>query len=326
MDTQLYNAPLPAALEAERRSFLSARGLRGETGADCVALVRDDSGRMAACGALCGSVLREIAVRPDFEGEGACAAIVSRLIAAAYEAQKTRLFLCTKPEHKRMFGSLGFFPLAETPDALLMENSRDGLSRFLSSLEKPGGRAGAIVCNCNPFTRGHRYLIEQAALQCDALHVFVLSEEGAEFSAAERFQLALAGTADIPNCLVHESAGYLVSRATFPAYFIKEAARADDVRADLDLTLFGTRIAPALGITVRFVGTEPFCPVTRAYNARMKQLLPPMGVEVVEMARKDGISASRVREYMREKNLPALRPLVPDTTYDCILRHLSRHA
>lgn len=319
-------APLPAALFQSVEDFLAARGLRDEGDAEVFALLYDDSERLVACGARAGRLLKQIAVAPAAEGGGACASIVSALLSEAYTAGETHLFLCTKPENGRMFRSLGFFPLAETPDALLMENRRDGLERFLSALPHPTGRVGAVVCNCNPFTLGHRHLIATAVAACDAVHVFVLSEEASLFSAAERLALVRAGVADLSSCFVHESAHYLVSRATFPAYFIRDAARAEDVRADLDLTLFASRIAPALGISVRFVGEEPFCPVTRAYNERMKSLLPQYGVEVVEIPRLCGISASRVRALMQERKLDDIRALVPEESYAAIVRRLTRDA
>ncbi|EFA28598.1 ABC transporter, ATP-binding protein, partial [Haemophilus influenzae HK1212] len=36
---------------------------------------------------------------------------------------------------------------------------------------------GSIVMNANPFTLGHRYLIEQALQQCDHLHLFIVGED-----------------------------------------------------------------------------------------------------------------------------------------------------
>ncbi len=43
--------------------------------------------------------------------------------------------------------------------------------------------------------------------------------------------------------------------------------------ARLTCSSSATRLAPALQITHRFVGTEPLCPLTRNYNQRMKSLL-----------------------------------------------------
>jgi hypothetical protein len=80
-----------------------------------------------------------------------------------------------------------------------------------------------------------------------------------------------------------------------------EAAQA---YARLDATLFATRIAPACGITKRFVGEEPLDPMTAAYNDALLSILPENGVAVRVLPRKsiDGapISASRVRALWKE--------------------------
>lgn len=64
----------------------------------------------------------------------------------------------------------------------------------------------------------------------------------------------------------------------------------DDCHCQIDLQLFREHLAPALGITHRFVGSEPFCPLTCAYNQRMHDILhdPKRSgpvIEVVELAR-----------------------------------------
>lgn len=276
--------------------------------------------RAVATGSRDGDVLRYIAVDPAFEGEGACAALVGELIAAAAEAGVTDLLLFTKPVHKRLFGSLGFYALIESEDALLMENRRDGIARYLAGLERREGVSGAVVMNANPFTNGHLYLCEQAAAQCDFLYAFILSEDASRFSAAARLAMAKAATAHIPNLRVYPGGRYMISAATFPLYFIKEEARAEDVRADLDILLFARRIAPPLGICKRFVGTEPFCPVTARYNARLEALLPPNGIQLCVLERKDDISASAVRRLLSQGDLKAVRALVPPSVYEYLLR------
>ena len=87
---------------------------------------------------------------------------------------------------------------------------------------------------------------------------------------------------------MYESELYLVSRATFPAYFIRDEEHADEVRSDIDIGLFAERIAPALNIKKRFVGDEPYSPVTDAYNRRMKELLPEHGIELIEIRKIQG--------------------------------------
>lgn len=312
---ELETGALSAARENEIRAFLAERGLTMEGGADYCAVLRDDAGRLAACGCLDGSVIKYVAVSPAAEGEGAAATIVSELVNHAYREGKAHLFLFTKPGSEDMFRSLGFHPVARTGDAVMLEDRRDGIDRFIASLPKAEGIKGACVVNCDPFTLGHRYLIETAAKACDFLYVFVVSEDAAHFPAKDRYELVKHGTADLANIAVVQSEDYLVSRATFPAYFIKDRVRAEDVRTEMDIAVFAGRIAPGVGVTRRYVGTEPYCPVTRAYNEKMRELLPAYGIEFIEIPRKDGISASAVRRFLKEGRLGEIETLVPPTTY-----------
>ncbi len=326
MDVSLLYPPLRGRLAAHYKEFLSSAGLRDEGDAEVIALMTDDDFNIVACGARAGHTLKQFAVSPDSEGGGACATVLSELLSEAMRSGITRLFLCTKPKNRAMFASMGFYPIAETAEAVLMENRRNGFSDYLASLPRFEGVCGSIVMNGDPFTRGHLHLCAYASARCNALYVFSVSESGSMFSPDERFEMLKAGTAHLPNCHVVRSDAYLVSKATFPAYFIRDEQHADEVKSDLDIELFCSHIAPALGITRRFVGEEPFSPTTRAYNERMKKILPARGIELIEIPRLDAISASRVRQLLREGKPELTRDLVPDTTYAAILRHLNRDA
>jgi [citrate (pro-3S)-lyase] ligase len=326
MDVSLFYPPLPKRLQARYKDFLSSADLRDEEDADVVALVTDDDFNVVACGARAGHTLKQFAVSPDLEGEGIFATVLSELLNEAARAGQKRLFICTKPKNRAMFSSMGFYPIVETKDAVLMEDRKNGFSDYLASLPRYEGECGAVVVNGDPFTRGHLHLIEYAAAHCDALYVFSVSEPGSMFSPDERFEMLRAGTAHLQNCHVEHTDEYLVSRETFPAYFIRDEEHADKVKADLDVELFRTRIAPALHIKKRFVGEEPFSPTTRAYNERMKALLPECGIELIEIPRLLDISASRVRALILDDRPEETRDLVPETTYEAILRYAHRHA
>jgi len=140
------------------------------------------------------------------------------------------------------------------------------------------------------------------------------------FSPEERLEMIRKGTEAIKSCHVFESDLYLISRATFPAYFIRDESRADLVKSDLDIELFCRRIAPALNISVRFAGEEPFSPVTRAYNERMKELLPAHGIRFEEIPRLAEISAGKVRTLIEAGELEKIREMVPESTYEVIQR------
>ena len=185
----------------------------------------------------------------------------------------------------------------------------------------PGGKAdGAAVVNCNPFTLGHRYLLERAAAACKTLLVLVVAGDRSSFPGSVREALVRAGTADLGNVVVASGGSYCVSGATFPAYYLKEKSEAAELQARLDAELFASRIAPAFGITRRFVGTEPYCQVTAAYNRAMAAALPRHGIELVEIPRAESggaaISASAVRAALRAGDMRRVAELVPGTTMD----------
>ena len=187
-------------------------------------------------------------------------------------------------------------------------------------------RGGVVVMNCNPFTLGHRYLIEQAAKQVERLYVMVVREDCSLFAYTERKAMVEQGVADIENVSVIDGSNYAISRATFPTYFLKRLDDAADTQMLLDLDLFRRHIAPALGATVRFVGTEPTDQLTRRYNQLMHEAIK----DVRETARleKDGyaVSASRVRKAMEEGDMNTIRQLVPPTTLPYIIAHLATQA
>ena len=187
-------------------------------------------------------------------------------------------------------------------------------------------RGGVVVMNCNPFTLGHRYLIEQAAKQVERLYVMVVREDCSLFAYTERKAMVEQGVADIDNVNVIDGSDYAISRATFPTYFLKRLDDAADTQMLLDLDLFRRHIAPALGATVRFVGTEPTDQLTRRYNQLMHEALKD--VRETDRLEKDGyaVSASRVRKAMEEGDMNTIRQLVPPTTLPYIIAHLATQA
>ena len=177
--------------------------------------------------------------------------------------------------------------------------------------------------NCNPFTLGHRYLIEQAASQCDVLYIFVVEEDKSVFCFEDRFKLVKEGTADLENVFVMPSCSFMISTLTFPEYFNKDDPGSVKVDPSMDVEIFGKYIAPALDIKVRFAGEEPLDMVTNRYNETMKRILPAYGVEFRVIPRKESngevISASRVRRCLKEKDFLQIRKLVPETTFKYLL-------
>lgn len=185
---------------------------------------------------------------------------------------------------------------------------------------------GVVVMNCNPFTLGHRYLIEQAAKQVERLFVMVVREDCSLFAYAERKAMVEQGVAHLKNVTVIDGSEYAISQATFPTYFLKRLDDAADTQMLLDLDLFRRHIAPALGTTVRFVGTEPTDQLTRRYNQLMHEVLADVR-ETARLEKKgNAVSASRVRKAMEQGDMSTIRQLVPPTTLPYIIAHLATQA
>lgn len=307
-DNRHYISEAPLSLNSVRRrveAFLAANGLRLAPLDRYVVVTRDEDGdEILAGGGLDGNVIKCVAVSESARSEGLMNILVSRLIAIAREEGRESVKAFTKPENEGIFKSLGFALIASSPNAILMENGRGGLPeyrKYLESLARPG-RNGAIVMNANPFTKGHRYLVEQAASQVDNLYVIVVKEDRSRFPYVERKAMIEAGCAGLDNVVVCEGSDYAISAATFPTYFLKKLDDATDTQIALDLDLFMNHIAKPLGVTVRFAGSEPEDALTRRYNELMAEILPGTSVAVVRQDHQPDselVEGSAVRQARR---------------------------
>lgn len=327
-DEQEFRPLRGRALE-EVKEFLAHQGLTWEQDVTYTVILRDGEGRIAATASLQEDVIKCVAVAEDLRGEGLTATVLTAVRREALCRGKRHLFLYTKPENRMQFTGLGFYEVARTERVLLMEDRRGGFAAWAEGIRRPeaAGTIGAIVLNANPMTLGHRYLIEEAARRCDFLYLLVVSEDKSAVPAAARRAIVEAGVKDLPHAAVAGTDRYLISSATFPAYFLKEKAAAGAVWTELDIAVF-LKLASVLGITRRFVGSEPFCPVTSAYNRALAEALPRGGVELVELPRleKDHtpVSATEVRRLLAQGRWEEIRPLVPEATWEYLSREESR--
>ncbi len=363
MEIQTLNPATPRQRQ-HIEAFLKRNALRIDD-MNYYAAVLDDDGEMIAGGGLKDDVIKCVAVDDAHKGEAIANTLVSHLISHANQEGYSCIKLFTKPKNRQLFESLSFRLLAEAPEAILMETGIGGISNTVEALKKIKEESekykeynkeckedskkckentsylntsipqhlnttmqptGCIVMNCNPFTLGHRYLIEQAAKQVERLYVMVVREDCSLFAYTERKAMVEQGVADIENVNVIDGSDYAISRATFPTYFLKRLDDAADTQMLLDLDLFRRHIAPALGATVRFVGTEPTDQLTRRYNQLMHEVLKD--VREINRLEKDSnaVSASRVRKAMEEGDMNTIRQLVPPTTLPYIIAHLATRA
>ena len=214
------------------------------------------------------------------------------------------------------------------------ENFGEGVKAFLASVrtaapDNGSSKNGAIVMNCNPFTNGHRRLIEFASSRVDRLYVFVVEENKSFFSFGDRLEMVRSGVKDLGNVVVVPSGRFVISSFTFPEYFLKDYVRERDFDVSSDVRTFCELIAPPLGIHVRFAGREPFDPVTENYNRAMADILPRYGLEFCEVPRFtacDGkvINATDVRKMLAERDFTGLSSLVPPTTLGILMERYAK--
>lgn len=329
----LEGSPLKGMELEKLKQFLKKMDLEYDEGIEYSICILNEDYEIIGTGSADQNVIKCVAIDPAYQGQGHSATILTNLIQYEFEKMRTHIFIYTKPKNLLMFADMGFHTILQTPDVLFMENQARGFHRFLKKLQKETPRealkeeckVGAIVANCNPFTLGHRYLVEQALERCDYVHFFVLSDNRSTFSVDDRYQMVKLGVQGLDKVILHCTSDYMISAATFPTYFFKDQTQGKKANCRLDLEIFAEKIVPELKISSRFVGTEPFCQVTGDYNNTMKEILPSYGITVEEIPRKNKgkrpISASEVRQYISRREYDKVRELVPEKVYEYLTEH-----
>lgn len=306
---------------AQVDKLLRQEGIRRDGNLDYTCGLFDEDWNLVATGSCFHNTIRCLAVSHTRQGEGLLNQVVSHLMDVQAQRGNFRVFLYTKPNSAKFFSDLGFYEIARVEGKLVfMENRRTGFRSFCNALTpKAGeGKTAAIVMNANPFTLGHRYLVESCAKENDTVHLFVLEEEAGPIPFAVRWKLVNEGVKDLTNVHVHKSGPYMISSATFPSYFLKDSDDVIKTQAVLDATVFA-RLAKDLGITRRYVGSEKASHVTALYNEVLSEQLPKSGIECCILERKQSdsriISASTVRQAIHDGRLEEVKDMLPETTY-----------
>ena len=326
---------MPLSLKRNRtmvEEFLAKSELRLDDMDYYATVVDRESYKILAGGGFKDNIIKCIAVDDSLRGTGMSQQLISHLMSQMASNGHNNIKVFTKPGNIDIFESLGFKTLGESSKAILLENGLEGLSTYVNYLKslKHDGKNGLIVMNANPFTLGHQHLVELAAKQVDNLYVIVVGEDKSQFTSQERLAMVTDGCAHVKNVTVCHGSSYIISAATFPSYFIKQASDAATAQIELDLDITARHIAPALGATVRFVGSEPADELTRNYNEAMKTILPKHGIVVVEMPRIEQeskpISASVVRQLLAYGDFYKAMDLVPTTTLPFLVSWLATNA
>ena len=317
--------------KARWENFLINRGIKDFSSREVDVLdhtvgLIDEDGHLVGTGSIAGKVLKYIAVSNDEAVHGArFNQIVSALQEYLFGQKIYHSFVFTKAKYSSSFAHLGFNELAHTATAAFLESGTPSIQDFLAKIPRIENQnqkeVAAIVMNANPFTLGHQKLVQLASSENDLVYVFVLATDASLFKTSERIDLVKKGTANFKNVVVVSGGDYLVSRSTFPAYFLKSPDELITTQTEIDALIFKNIIAPELTIKKRYLGTEPFSRTTNFYNQSLQKILiPSIAVKIVQRFRDNEkiITATSVRQLIKNSDLKDISALVPPTTMNFI--------
>ena len=184
-----------------------------------------------------------------------------------------------------------------------------------------------LIFNANPFTLGHRYLVQTAARRSS--HVLILVIEGAPesggkgnhentgivFPFSKRLEMTRSCLSDIPNVTVIPSGPYVISRNDFPKGFLSDRMGSVPAHAALDSMVI-CHICRALGIGKVFAGDEPRDEMSEIHLNALRSACTESGIMLRVAERKrlgeKYISSSMVRQDMADGNMEEIRLIVPE--------------
>ena len=325
-DIRIEKVDLNSNERLEVESFLSTFNLFFDKDIEYTIVAKRGEEILGTC-SCSGKILKCFAVQQGLQGEGIASKLLTHMTNMFFDKGIYEFFIFTQPKNLNIFKGLNCREVYTVDEVSLLEGGMANVQEYVKKMYKESGfqddKKAALVMNCNPFTLGHRHLIENAAKENKEVVVFVVEEDRSLFPFEVRLDLVRKGTEDLKNVYVLPGGNYIISSATFPSYFLREESQRTKAYVKLDAGIFSHYIAPVFHINKRYVGTEPYCPVTRQYNEALLNILPRHGIQVVEVTRisKHGkaISASEVRKLIRKGQFEDLKNLVPRTTYEYLI-------
>ena len=325
-DIRIENIDLSTSERLKVESFLSTFNLFLDKDVEHTVVARIGNEIIGTCSSS-GKVLKCFAVKEGFQDQGIASKLITYITNQLFDRGIYETFIFTTPRNLALFKGLNYHEVQRVEEVVLLEGGMANIKRYVEKMFKDSGldkrEKAALVMNCNPFTLGHRYLIEKASIENDEVVVFIVEEDRSLFPFEVRKNLAKIGTEDLKNVHVLSGGNYIISSATFPAYFLRQEDIRMNAYSNLDAEIFGEYIGPAFNIGKRYLGTEPYCNVTNQYNEALFKILPKHGIEVIGIERLNienkPISASEVRRLIKTEDYHRIKSLVPKTIYEFII-------
>ena len=311
-----------ALLQSEKdeiREFLTSFDLTYRKDVNYTAYI-EENGKIVGTVSLLGCVIMLLAVDKSMQGENLALKLVDHAITTLRTNGKYGYRAFTKPEYLPLFIDMGFRVLVKTDKFVSLEGGESNIEKKVDGLVNKvvmehgfiDSDTACMVINGNPFTEGHLSLLEYALSKHRKLMLFVLEEDASYFSFKERFSLAFIGTrAYSERVSVLPSTEYIVSKETFPDYFIKEDNDKTEAFAEYDALIFKKYFMEKLGIVKRYFGSEESA-YMQIYNAKMKEVLGDKA-EIVDRFPKNEkvVSAKEVRRLIEEGKTDEAMQFIP---------------
>lgn len=322
MNIDILNLNFPHE-KKELESFLKKFDLKLDETLDFTIVVRENE-EIVATASKSKNIIKCFAIDESLRGEGVTNLLVTNLLNKLFDEGYFHSFVFTKPSNEVIFKGVGFKPISKTDKVALLEIGSTSIEKTIDKIKnslnwQENSKNGLLIMNCNPFTKGHLYLIEYAASKMDNILVLIVEEDRSSFPFKDRIELVKEGCSHIKNVTILPSTEYVISSTTFPNYFLRKEDDSLEEYMKLDTTITAQWFCKKLNISTRFVGEEPFCSVTKKYNETMESIFKTfnLNVQIIPRKENDGkaISASLVRELLKKDELEKVKELVPETTF-----------
>lgn len=308
-------------LEEEKNkliSFLHKYNLEYEFDIDYSILVYDKN-ELIATSSLSNNVMKCFLVREDYKHQNITTLMFHHLVNELKQRGIYSFFVFTSPSNEKIFTSLNMKKIVETMNTVLLEGGdfiTDVLKELKLQYNVSNNKKAAVIINANPMTLGHMYLIETAAEENNEVLVFVVSEDLSSFPFKDRIKIIESATAHLKNVTVLPTLSYLVSKITFPKYFLKEDQLIQEEQTLVDVLVYKQYYKKIFNIETRYLGEEPYSYNTSKYNQTLKDYLNS-NVKIVKRkeVNNKAISASLVRKLIKANKIEKIKDYVPEATY-----------
>ncbi|AOG60989.1 [citrate (pro-3S)-lyase] ligase [Spiroplasma helicoides] len=319
---KMYYIDLNSSFETKRvTEFLKRFDLEYNL-VDATLVIKDEKQKIIATCSKLNNVIKCIAVCKDYINQNFLNKLVTEISKLIYLEKQDEIFVFTKPENKFIFEGVGFDNIFVNDKIAFLTNKINNYKKYKTYIQNllTGNDIAILLMNCNPLTKGHGFLIEYASKKYQQVYIIPVKEDVSLFTYEERKQMLSLFVKNFTNVALLKGSDYLISKATFPTYFLNEEDKIVIANSEVDANVFVNLFENTKSKITRVVGSEPNSRTTNLYNNVMNTVLEKnnIGFEQVERytINNNVVSASTVRKNIYENK--EWESLVPQTTIEII--------